>query len=582
LPQIIQADKLAAKILSMAKGKRKGRRSARTKLNALLTRHRKQIETRTAAPVVNTLNAHQSQPNNTIVTERTNLTDDSSGIHRFLVIGWKQLTKIKWLQRTVALLVIILSISLYFYLKRSEATTIRGRLNQLGDIEFTYDKFQVEGVSPLCGCYAQLQPSAWRGITFAARYLTIQRLGAEPLTEYILTAPEPTNTFWSSSGFRVGLTLFSFDIPSDMAFDPRAITKADLPSEYIVNVRKELPPEQFYLVFSKSELNVALLGDKPLCAWIPSDGSRISLKYEKKMSLATPVSAALREFYRPYTLSSEAEELQGVTMGLPLGDFLGPKIVLWWVDGAELLSKNGLFKIDHEVASKSKRIVAVLLNPPFSLRVAINSAKPTDIPVVAKSVQRSEVSDLFPAYTNRRSHGEVSLSIINPKEQVADFNEIYAHMKANELTTASEIPTDGYTYSAETIAMTFRYPAIPPNKGFNVFGPISNLKFNSALGSVLIGTRQHELTAPSEVELRHVQSLAVEGGVVPVPIQLDATDENHQELQLQAKSQIFINKESMNEKADEYRFGEYMTTLALIVSLVSGLLSIWSIVRVGK
>lgn len=467
----------------------------------------------------------------------------------------------------------------FFFFNQTVPAEIRAKFSQLGDIKFSYDKYQVEAISPLCGCYRETPAELWRGITFAARYLRIERQGGAPSTQYIITAPEPTNTFWTNSGFRIGATLYVINLPEAAQFDPRVLVHGELPETYSLMLKQQLPPQPFYLIFSQNQMNVAMLGDKPLGAWVPSEASDVTLKYEKKMSLAAPVEATLEEDYKANTLSDEQLELQQVEMGLPLGDFLGPNVIFWWdTNTSSIVSPKEMIPVSilHEAGKKT--VIATVINPPFSVRVALNSASAGEVEAIFK-YSKKYFDNGYTAYSPR-GEGRVLLTIKNPEDQVADFNEIYNRLKRNELTLAYNIPTDDASkYPTGAVDMQFRYPPIPPNNGFNIFGPIRDLKLQSSVGSVLIGSRQYDINAPSELEMRNVESLKVDGGVIPVPLQVSRLTSSQPELQLQARSEIFVNHESRNHRADQYQFGEYFGILSIIISFASGVVSLWTFAR---
>lgn len=128
--------------------------------------------------------------------------------------------------------------------------------------------------------------------------------------------------------------------------------------------------------------------------------------------------------------------------------------------------------------------------------------------------------------------------------------------------------------------MEFRYPPIPPFKGFNIFGAISNLTFPAATGTISIGSRTTEVKLPSLIDFRDIQSLDIKDIAkrnIPIPVQLDSA-EGYAKIQLKATSQIFLNGESLNKLADEYKINsDYIPYISLVISVLSFLTGIWSI-----
>lgn len=128
--------------------------------------------------------------------------------------------------------------------------------------------------------------------------------------------------------------------------------------------------------------------------------------------------------------------------------------------------------------------------------------------------------------------------------------------------------------------MTFRYPPIPPNRGFNIFGPISSMKFSRAVGSLALGSRQVDIKVPSLLDFQDIQSLNIEKeGVLTVPIQLNTAEEKAKIL-LQATSQTFLNNDPLNQRVDEYKMSNIQLPLiSATVSVLSLLVSLWSRMR---
>jgi hypothetical protein len=216
-------------------------------------------------------------------------------------------------------------IASFFYFGRSTPTNVSARFTQLRDVEFTYDKYQGETISPLCGCFREVAPDEWRGITFAARYIEIKRESDKPFTGYLLSSPSPGQTFWLPDMFQTRVTLYSITLPIEKEFDPRWILDKTKAQDYDVVKSQTLGPEEFFVLISKKELNVALLGDKPIGAWIPADGSRVAVLNQPLMRLSVQNIAHIEESYN-YAPKPEFEKLMGRSTALPLGDFLGPLV----------------------------------------------------------------------------------------------------------------------------------------------------------------------------------------------------------------------------------------------------------------
>jgi hypothetical protein len=577
------------------KGRRRMRKKAKLLLQAINSHHASQFKAKSRdIPLVSSVNDDNNNPTfespaerrstlekppvALVLTEPNNRAGARIGVSG--VFAWLLSRRPAFTILSVGLCVLFAWLFLYF--GTSTPTAVRGKLTQLGEVELTYSSFQAESVSPLCGCFKELEQDAWRGVTFAARFLQIQRTSQRPFTMHLITAPQPTNTLWFPSDwvpnqFKFRIARYTLALPRGEQFDPRwLLDKTPSTSPAIVD-RREYEPESLFLLISKESMNVALLGDKPLGAWIPSDGSKLKITYEKPMLLSMPARATLEETFYRY----DDDNLVNPSPGLPLGDFLGPNIVLWWVDASAVLATTKeVFPINTQQQPDKTIINALIINPPFSIRVALDSIGQHDLEEYLTFMKNKDSAERrLPA--KYQDAGNVRVSILDPVGQVQDFDEIYHRMKANEITTAHDILMENESGETKHYDMSFRYPAIPPNKGFNIFGRINNLKLSSALGSILIGPHQFEINAPSTLDLRNIKSMSVEGGVMPVPVQLNP-NENRTELQIQAESEVYLNGDTMNRRANEYKLTEQIPLMSLLASVLSAIAAVWSIKRSKK
>jgi hypothetical protein len=121
--------------------------------------------------------------------------------------------------------------------------------------------------------------------------------------------------------------------------------------------------------------------------------------------------------------------------------------------------------------------------------------------------------------------------------------------------------------------MEFRYPPIPPNNGFNIFGKINRLKTDSAMGNLMIGSRSFNIEAPAAVELRNIKRLDVKNGVMEVPIQIGMA-ETPARIQLKATSEIYVNDESITRRVDNNKtLVDYIVMIATILGAVLAVVS---------
>lgn len=468
------------------------------------------------------------------------------------------------------------------YLRSGRPVSIRSNLTKIGDIEFSYRHFQNEDISPLCGCYEEQNPEKWRGVTFTTRRVRIERSGPEPITAYQVSAAEPEPIKWLSGGVRFKAELYFLSLPSNETFNPQLLLKGQLPATYQIINRIQFEPKRQFVFFSEKELNVVLLGDKPLGAWIPSDGSRVSVEYNKGMFPAAKVKGVIKETYH----LRERLPVFG-TVGMPLGDFLGPDVVLWSED-EKVFILDGRNVVKFPPGGTYDRKIAVLItHPPFSLRVACigedatAEAAYTDL---VKKVSGPE-QDYLPALRYKMGDsGTVKVQIEDVKEDAAEFAEVYKRMAEQDTITVPDIRGDFFAIDGETNenlgkfnllpGMTFRYPPLPPNPGFNVFGSFSDITFNSAQGNLMLGTQPVSIGVPSALQLRDINFLKVEGGMVNIPIRWAAADERA-DVQLEATAKVFLNGEPVGIGFDSYRvYIEYTLIICTVISAIAAIVQV--------
>ena len=478
---------------------------------------------------------------------------------------------------------VLIFIFLFTYLKGSASAKIGGNITQFKDIELSYETDQSEGISPLCGCMAEKKAEEWRGISFVARHIQINRTGDSAITGYVITNPLPATTSWMPQLFKLRATIYSIALPRTEIFDPGLLLLNKLPESNIILESRDIGVKNFLMLYTERPLNVSLLGKTPLGAWVPAKGSRVSLKYEKGMhadsdSLET---ASIEEMYSEYSKDDIQEKDQRIKLSeevnYPIGDFLGPDVILWSGDkSAFVTAEKETFRPTQSEDQNSKRVTAIVIKSAFSVRVACEPFEKDELDVYLKDLDSRSGNLFIPRRV--RDSGKVVVSIFEPRRQASEFNDIYRFMKANPVTWVKTPHgnNDGTNNFSEE-EWNFRYPPLPPNAGFNIFGPINNLTLTSALGTMMIGSRQFPITAPSSLKLENIQSLKVAGDVISVPIQLDM-GKNQASLELEATSEVYVNDESLNKKSDQHKdVSDYLLLTSPIISILSLLVGLGSL-----
>lgn len=472
----------------------------------------------------------------------------------------------------------------FLYLKQNNPVTIRSSLTEVKEIILNFKGYQSQGYSPVCGCYEIENPEDWRGITFATRHLKIERKGLYPITAYMVIASMPDKITWKSEGFRFKANLYFISIPKYELFKPELVLSNKLPSSYRIIDKKDFEPKRYFMIFSDKEMNVNLLGDKPLVGWIPSNNSKVKIEYLKDMFPSSKVKAKISENYEVKTTKSPLQKV----VGMPMADFLGQNTVLW-SDDAALKIMVGKEMIEVPSVDEQNRIITVLVtNPPFSTRVALIPEE-SDAALTYKEILVEE-KNLEPDYLPILSYppdesGTVEVSISDVETTAEEFSKVYSKMKENDIITIPKVYGDFIARDIETgevlhgkakkfYEMDFRYPPIPPNPGFNIFGSFSSISFNQAKGQFSIGSQQIDIDLPSNLELQDIKSLKVDDNVMQVPIKW-MTSENKAEIKLQATAQAYLNGNPLGKGFDVYKqYIEYALIFCSIASFIAAILQV--------
>jgi hypothetical protein len=426
---------------------------------------------------------------------------------------------------------------------------------------------------------ADKKAEEWRGITFLARHVQIARSGDSPMTGFMITSATPEITNWTPLLFRLRATVYSISLPKTEPFNPEQLIHNQLPATTRIDQSKDVGIKDFLMFITDKPLNISLLGSIPLGGWIPAKGSTVTLKTQKSMhgDAYSRNDASIEESYGPYNESLIKEKDGQIefseTIDLPLGDFLGPNVVLWSDDNSAVVTaEKEVFPPIQNTEPDRYHIKAIVIgDSAFSVRVACEAFEKDEIQKYISEFAPRDGKVFLPRRV--RDSGKIVLHITDPTGQTPDFSQIYRHIKENPVIWVKSPTVDGYESE-----WNFRYPPLPPNEGFNIFGPVSSLKLSSALGSIMIGSKQYPITAESSLSLKNIHSLDVDGGVISVPVQLDV-GKKQANVQLQATSEILINDEPLNKRLDEHRnFSRYMLFVSPIISVLSLLVSVSSLI----
>lgn len=469
----------------------------------------------------------------------------------------------------------------FFVLRLPASCSVSGGLTKFGDITLEYNSSQHTGISPLCGCYAEMEADKWRGITFVARNMTIERKGDLPSTEYIITGAVPEEIKWYDSLYKLEATIFEIAIPIEEVFDPAVLIAGHFPPNYKVSVLADSKAERYINLITTESINVSLLGDVPISAWIPAKESRVSIKYEKGMFPSSSARLSITETYKNWAKRFKDEPSGGETIAkgdYPIGDFLGPNVVFWSsAYDSTIVTESGFTARPSTKQANQQLVRAILVTkPPFSARVA---CMPVSGSTAENYANEAAAGKAWPWIRHLDTIGQVEVTVMDPERESESFQAIYKKMQEKDTVWIDNIQTTLGPIGDkkhEKIKMEFRYPPIPPKTGLNIFGSMSYLNLTSALGKLMFKDRSLEIPVGGNLEFTGIQGLEVEGRTILVPVKADA---GGAAFRMRSASRITVNGVTQNTLGANIGIKTSYEYVILILSAVSAFGVLISIAR---
>lgn len=218
-------------------------------------------------------------------------------------------------------------------LLRGRPGPVSANLEQVGAMHLAFGAQSSGGVSPACGCD---NPSAnvWRGVSFAARQVTIERSSEAEHTEWYFTVPEPSSIRIVGGLRRLSAETVTFKPHGQ--FDPSSLIDGTLET-HATDVQRRTFKSPGMKLINEGKLHVAMLGPTPIGSWMPLPGSEVSLGAEHSSFPDETTVPRLSERYSPDS-GETAKTEHTRRQRYPLGDFLGPDLVFWTDDPEAILT----------------------------------------------------------------------------------------------------------------------------------------------------------------------------------------------------------------------------------------------------
>jgi hypothetical protein len=416
-----------------------------------------------------------------------------------------------------------------------------------GDVHLRYRGFQREGTSPVCGCDVEVDPNKWWGISSLARDVSLFRSGGPPYTKYVLSGPGPSDGIdWQPGLFKTTARIFILKKPfGGEGFDPRFLSSGKIPGGYEIVTTEEVEEAVIYFI-TKEPLHVHLFSKVPVFAMLPIEDSELTVHRSIGMYASEASRVILTEHYKRWNIPSNGELVDDGRYEFPIVDFVGPDVVFWSEHPADIVTAH---KAYHYPVDGGDYLIGIYVTkPPFTSRVGVMpltvSQRNEDVTTLGTQTKTGFITE----------PGTFQIEIPNPVDQMHDYSQIYAYVKAHPKLPVDHIPMMYHTFEAVNgppdlpkaelpndykFKNEFGYPPIPPMAGFNIFGPLLSLKTDSAHGSVSAehGESAIRVNDGSAVELRNISQINPDRGILTSPA--DSKDTMH--VNLRATGDVFVN-----------------------------------------
>jgi hypothetical protein len=475
---------------------------------------------------------------------------------------------------------VVLTLLLTGHWDGSATSRVAADLTQVGPASFTPTAQPDGGMSPVCGCL-ESKINEWRGVTFAGREVTLRRSGKAPITEWLASGASLNPIELANDETRMTVETFGFD---GTRFSPSWLNGglATL-RQHAQNVGGKT---RFYAhtlkVITEGSLHVDMTGPVPVGDWIPLPESTVTLKtVEGPFSEEAP-PIQLQERY-PHLIGLQTNNKTISSQGYPLGDFLGPEVILWsnteFPFSTEIFDQAGTRKMSRKLVEgmrpaavmriKDRVFVAIIRDSGFSTRLAAIPLEPYELDglmenLATASTRQKQIDGfhwgggddghvtltvnhpLTPeGYARVRRHVEEipekparywrDMELIPPVHQPHGLKANYfeydargpdapesgtgSHGELFRLTPSPAVGPDT-SYDHGYVGVRDRYPPLPPNAGFNVFGPMKTLRIDAALGTLTVGGTQVAIDPAQTISLADLKDFqtANRQSVVSVPM----------------------------------------------------------------
>lgn len=491
-----------------------------------------------------------------------------------------------------------------------ERERLSGRLAGVREMSFTPAVQENGGVTPVCGCFKP-HFNAWRGITFAAREAVISRHGNSPLTEWTISGAEAKEGIEPAPAAQ-RMAVEVIQMKPAGRFNPGWMVHGDLGQHGKVFARTVFNAFMLSLT-TDGDLHVSLLGDVPVGAWIPLPRSEVALTADPSPFPGTNPVPRMTEKHPPDRNMDEVryEDHKIRGQGYPLGDFLGPNVVLWstaplaeasgwpvekWQGGRGLVTavrlKGSTFSTRVAAVPVTRREffehVPYMLKAPHGGREYLYSGRPDDTEVVVRVTKPLGRQTYARLRHKVLAHPVVHMRPLNrigllfPKENAQPGARLLhpVHLGPQLLHWARKHKEARRNIVHEVVPIPERdrYPPLPSESGFNVFGPLHEILFRGVHGHLLLADQPKNLSGSADLRLDDVSGLRNQAGEEFVPAPLSTSGESAA-MQFRTVGEASINgvPQTVTNFMEEHHL--LLAAVGFVLTALSALLGIYAFTR---
>ncbi len=485
----------------------------------------------------------------------------------------------------------------YSYLQTTIPISFSAQLSNTGDASFSYGTKQSDTYSPACGCMAD-KSERWRGITFSSRHFRLSNTTNARQTAFWISASEPGTLQWYPGIFRPQIKVLRLLVRNDTEPKISELIKGKGSGIRLVD-QLVFEQDEVEAIVSNNPIEIRLLGSNPVVAYLPVEFSTITLSQPETTFKTEWNHTTIRESYENSSkfVDLYKDTLAATDLAYPMIDMIGTSVIISDDPHAVFVSASktsypipnsdsgwhGLFVLTVE-SPFSTRITMMPLGRDFIGEINDKSNKPDFQnfsspnlpfrPLEPDEVLCSVGGDLvsLPTGLEERGDGLVEITILEHLSS-SEYYKMRDKLKEND-------KVDGRMRSRvaelDNLVMEFRYPALPPIDGFNIFGLLKELTIHVENGSIMVGASSFLINAPSILELRNIKAYTSKGNVIPIPLLVN-TKEQSLKFGMKATSELFINSEPIVIRADQLRLIIKIISFgSLLIGTLTGLLTIFS------